>query len=60
MSVAVDRFERKTKRVLQILTLVSIVIYLVLICIQQRYFELPTYTVLRKSSYHGGTRVIQV
>ena len=50
MSVAVDKFKRKTKLFLQIITLISVLIYVVLVCIQERYITISVHAVLRKSN----------
>ena len=60
MSVAVDKLKRKTKLFLQIITLLCVLIYVVLACIQERNITISAHDVLRKSNQLASKQKVLV
>ena len=48
MSMVADHFKRRTKLFLKIMMAISIILFIILVCIQEKYLTLPQHAVVRK------------
>ena len=63
MSMVADHFKRRTKLFLKIMMAISIILFIILVCIQEKYFTLPQHAVVRKwpsTNYYFWHSVSQI